>query len=168
MSQVSSIFSQLLHLVPRPLFDKAVGKHNGMRHARGFSCWDQFVSMLFCQLGQAHSLREIKEGLQSCEGKLVHLGMAQAPSHSTLAYANQHRSREIYQTLFLSLHEHLRGKLPSSGGNPLGLPGKLLSLDSSVINLCAKVFPWANSEPPKEPSSCICCSIMTDCYRISP
>ena len=81
--------------------------------------------------------------MQSCEGKLVHLGMAQAPSHSTLAYANQHRSWEIYQTLFLLLLEHLRGKLPSSGGNPLGLPGKLLSLDSSVIDLCTKVFPWA-------------------------
>ena len=69
MSQVSSIFSQLLHLVPRPLFDKAVGKHNGMRHARGFSRWDQFVSMPFCQLGQAHSVQEIKAGLQDLPGQ---------------------------------------------------------------------------------------------------
>ena len=143
MAQVSSIFSQILQLVPRPLFDKAVSQHKGMRHARGFSCWDQFVSMLFCQLGHAHSLREIKEGLQACEGKLIHLGMTQAPSHSTLAYANQHRSWEIYEALFHSLLAHLRLKLPSSGKNPLGLPGKLLSLDSSVIDLCAKVFPWA-------------------------
>ena len=85
----------------------------------------------------------IKEGLQACEGKLIHLGMTQAPSHSTLAYANQYRSWEIYEALFLSLLAYLRLKLPSSGKNPLGLPGKLLSLDSSVIDLCAKVFPWA-------------------------
>jgi len=143
MAQVSSIFSQILGLVPRRLFDAAVARHGGMRHARGFSCWDQFVAMLFCQLGQAHSLREIREGLQACEGKLVHLGMTQAPSHSTLAYANEHRSWEIYQDLFLTLVEHLRQQLPGAGGNPLKLPGKLLSLDSSVIDLCVKVFPWA-------------------------
>jgi len=69
--------------------------------------------------------------------------MAQAPSHSTLAYANEHRSWEIYQSLLLWLLQNLRGKLPTSGGNLMGLPGKLLSLDSSVIDLCAKVFPWA-------------------------
>ncbi|MFN9300630.1 MAG: IS4 family transposase, partial [Acidobacteriota bacterium] len=73
------------------------------------------------------------EGLQACEGKLVHLGMAQAPSHSTLAYANEHRSGEIDQDLFLALVDHPRQQLP----------GKLLSLDSSVIDLCVKVFPWA-------------------------
>jgi hypothetical protein len=143
MAQVSSIFSQLLGLVPRRLFDASVAKHGGMRHARGFSCWDQFVAMLFCQLGQAHSLREIREGLQACEGKLVHLGMTQAPSHSTLAYANEHRSWQIYQDLFLALVEHLRPQLPGAGGHPLRLPGKLLSLDSTVIDLCVKVFPWA-------------------------
>ena len=108
MAQGSSIFSQLLGMAPRRLFDAAVVRHGGMRHARGFSCWDQFVAMLFCQLGQAHSLREIREGLQACEGKLVHLGMAQAPSHSTLAYANEHRSGEIDQDLFLALVDHPR------------------------------------------------------------
>ena len=108
MAQGSSIFSQLLGLVPRRLFDAAVARPGGVRHARGFSCWDPFVAMLFCQLWQAHSLREIREGLQACEGKLVHLGMAQAPSHSTLAYANEHRSGEIDQDLFLALVDHLR------------------------------------------------------------
>jgi len=67
LDQVSNIFSQLLGLAPRRLFDAAVARHDGMRLARGFSCWDQFVAMLFCQLGQAHSLREIREGLQACE-----------------------------------------------------------------------------------------------------
>lgn len=99
--------------------------------------------MLFCQLGQAKSLREIYEGLQASEGKLVHLGMDKAPRHSTLAYANEHRPWEIYQDLFTELLVHLRAKLPRSPKTPLDLPGRLLSLDSTLIDLCAKVFDWA-------------------------
>jgi hypothetical protein len=81
------MFSQLLALAPRRLFDAASGRHGGMRHARGFSCWDQFVAMLFRQWGQAQSLREIHEWPRAREGRLVHLGMTEAPSHSTLASA---------------------------------------------------------------------------------
>ena len=100
--------------------------------------------MLFCQLGQAQSLREIYEGLQTSEGKLVHLGMEKAPRHSTLAYANQHRPWEIYRDLFTALLTHLRARLPVSAKTPLELPkGKLYSLDSTLIDLCAKVFDWA-------------------------
>lgn len=125
------------------MFEEIVRRHQGERHARGLRCWDQFVAMLFCQLGQAQSLREIYEGLQASEGKLVHLGVAKAPKHSTLAYANQHRPWEIYQDLFLALLGHLRAKLPTHAKTPLVVPGKLFSLDSTVIDLCAKVFDWA-------------------------
>ena len=125
------------------MFEEIVRRHRGERHARGLRCWDQFVAMLFCQLGQAQSLREIYEGLQASEGKLVHLGVAKAPKHSTLAYANQHRPWEIYQDLFLALLGHLRAKLPTHAKTPLVVPGKLFSLDSTVIDLCAKVFDWA-------------------------
>ena len=62
----------------------AVQKHKAERHARGFTCWGQFVAMLFCQLGQAKSLREICNGLMSIEGKLKHLGIDSAPNKSTL------------------------------------------------------------------------------------
>ena len=65
------------------------------RHARGFTCWGQFVAMLFCQLGRAHSLREICGGLRSAEGKLSHLGIT-APSRFTLAYANEHRPNHAH------------------------------------------------------------------------
>jgi len=125
------------------MFEEIVRRHQGERHARGLRCWDQFVAMLFCQLGQAQSLREIYEGLQASEGKLVHLGVAKAPKHSTLAYANQHRPWEIYQDLFLALLGHLRAKLPTYAKTPLVVPGKLFRLDSTVIDLCAKVFDWA-------------------------
>lgn len=125
------------------MFEEIVRRHQGERHSRGLRCWDQFVAMLFCQLGQAQSLREIYEGLQASEGKLVHLGVAKAPKHSTLAYANQHRPWEIYQDLFLALLGHLRAKLPTHAKTPLVVPGKLFSLDSTVIDLCARVFDWA-------------------------
>ena len=88
MNRFCSIFSQLLQLFPRIEFQHLVTMTQAERHAKGFTCWGQFVSMLFCQLGRAHSLREITGGLRSCEGKLKHLGIT-APSHSTLAYANE-------------------------------------------------------------------------------
>ena len=91
MSQVCSIFSQLLQLFPRAEFEQAVRQHRGERHARGFTCWGQFVAMLFCQLGRAQSLREICGGLAASQGKLRHLGLSAAPPRSTLAYANRQR-----------------------------------------------------------------------------
>ena len=84
MKRVCSIFSQVLQLIPRDRFEAAVGKHHAERHARGFSSWGQFVGMLFCQLGQAKSLREITEGLQASAGELKHLGLPEAPARSTL------------------------------------------------------------------------------------
>src|SRR5713101_7444869 len=76
MTRFCSIFNQLLQLFPRAEFQKAVIDTRAERHARGFTCWDQFVAMRFAQLGRAHSLREICGGLASCEGKLAHLGAA--------------------------------------------------------------------------------------------
>jgi len=70
MTRFCSIFNQLLQLFPRADFQRAVHTTKAERHARGFSSWDQFVAMLFAQLGRAHSLREICGGLASCEGKL--------------------------------------------------------------------------------------------------
>ena len=103
MSRVCSIFSQLLQLFPRLELEGLVRQHRAERHARGFTCWGQFVAMLFCQLGQAQTLREICGGLASCEGKLRHLGIPQAPKRSTLAYANEHRPWVLYQSVFQGL-----------------------------------------------------------------
>src|SRR5919204_6944176 len=97
-----SIFNQLLQLFPRVDFQKVVVATRAERHGRGFTCWGQFVAMLFCQLGRAHSLREICGGLASCEGKLAHLGIA-APQRSSLSYANAHRPWALYQHVFYDL-----------------------------------------------------------------
>ena len=87
MRKFNSLFSQLLRLFPRSDFEKSVRKHQAERGAKGFDCWTQFIAMLFCQLGRAHSLREICGGLASVEGKLNHLGVGGAPKRSTLSYA---------------------------------------------------------------------------------
>ena len=144
MKRVCSIFSQVLQLIPRDRFEGAVKKHEAERHARGFSSWGQMVAMLFCQLGQAKSLREITEGLQASEGKLRHLGLPEAPARSTLAYANSHRPWQLFETVFQQLLSDCQRRLGvAKAGSKLGLPGKLLSLDASVIDLCAAVFDWA-------------------------
>lgn len=91
MSKVMSIFSQILQLFPKTEFIQFVSETNSNKAIKGFSCWDQFVAMLFCQLGRAQSLREICYGLATFQGKINHLGLKKAPSRSTLSYANEHR-----------------------------------------------------------------------------
>jgi len=142
MNRFSSIFSQLLQLFPRLEFQQLVAMTKAERHAKGFSCWSQFVSMLFCQLGRAHSLREISGGLRSCEGKLRHLGIT-APSHSTLAYANEHRPWELYQQLFLRLFDRCRVQV-QIGKKKFRFKNRLIGMDSSVIDLCLEMFDWAH------------------------
>jgi hypothetical protein len=141
MNRVCSIFAQLLQLFSRVQFQQAVQKHNAERHARGFTCWGQFVAMMFCQLASAKSLREICQGLAASEGKLRHLGVPEAPARSTLAYANEPRPWELYQTVFENLlgtcHAAAVGKKKFRFKNPFK------SLDSSSIDLCAEVYDWA-------------------------
>lgn len=144
MTRFSSIFSQLLQLFPRLEFEQAVKKHQAERSAKGFSSWGQFVAMLFCQLGRAHSLREICGGLASCEGKLKHLGVPAAPKKSTLGYANGHRPWELYQTVFGQLLGKCQSVVAESGlKRKFRFKNKLSSLDSSTIDLCLSLFDWA-------------------------
>jgi hypothetical protein len=137
-----SIFSQLLQLFPRREFQMLVKETKSERHARGFTSWSQFVSMLFCQFGHAFSLREIAGGLRSCEGKLKHLGIS-APAKSSLSYANEHRPWELYQLLFLKLLGRCQSQL-DLGKRKFRFKNKLVSLDSSVIDLCLEIFDWAH------------------------
>ena len=144
MNRVCSIFSQLLQLFPRTEFQRAVKEHKAERHARGFTSWGQFVAMLFCQLGRAHSLREICGGLACCEGKLKHLGIPLAPKRSTLAYANEHRPWQLYQTVFEQTLCKCQELVQSQGGRKkFRFKNKLMSLDGSVIDLSVSMFDWA-------------------------
>ena len=108
MNRFCSMFSQILQLFPRSEFQLLVNETKAERHARGFSCWTQFVSMMFCQLGRAHSLREICHGLSSCEGKLSHLGIAEAP-HRT-SHGNQNLLHSPRSPVINGTHDPRHGR----------------------------------------------------------
>lgn len=141
MNKFNSIFGQILQIFPRSEFYNAVMETGAERRAKGFSSWQQFVAMLFCQIGQAHSLREICGGLASCLGKLRHLGVRSAPRRSTLSYANEHRPWQLYEKIFYQLLG--RCKLVAVGKKKFRFKNKLFSLDATVIELCASLFDWA-------------------------
>ena len=147
MNRVCSIFAQVLSLITPKGFDKAVAKHKAERHARGFTCRGQLVAMLFCHLAQAESLREICNGLAASEGKLKHLGIPHAPSRSTLAYANEHRPWQLYETVFHQLLSQC--ELEARGRKKFRFKNKLVSLDSTCIDLCAEVYDWAQYKQTK-------------------
>ena len=134
----------MLKLFSRGDFEKAVKEHKAERHARGFTSWGQFVAMLFCQLGRAHSLREICGGLACCEGQLKHSGVPVAPKKSTLAYANEHRPWELYQRVFEQTLYKCQELVRSQGGQKkFRFKNKLMSLDGSIIDLSVNMFDWA-------------------------
>src|SRR5438270_9869233 len=143
--KLCSIFSQVLKLFSRGEFEKAVKEHKAERHARGFTSWGQFMAMLFCQLGRAHSLREICGGLACCEGQLKHLGVPVAPKKSTLAYANEHRPWQLYQAVFEQTLGKCRELVARQGGRKkkFRFKNKLMSLDGSIIDLSVSMFDWA-------------------------
>lgn len=134
------MFSQLLPLIDRAEFDRLVRLTGAQKGAKGFSCWEQFVSMLFCQFGRANSLREICGGLASCAGKISHLGMKHAPNKSSLAYANAHRSADLYEKLFYSLLGQMRGRC---GRHKFRFKNPLISIDASLIQLSLSMYEWA-------------------------
>ena len=138
----TNLFAQIIDLADRDAFRGIVRKHGGDRCAKGFTCWDQLVSMLFCQLGKAQSLREICGGLASCMGKLNHLGLHEGPRRTTLAYANEHRSWKIYEAMFY----HLLGqaKTYNWGKRKFRFKNKLYIMDATSIELCLSMFDWAH------------------------
>jgi len=142
MMRVASLFSQVLGLFDRGSFAGLVRKHKAERYSKGFSSWGQFVAMLFCQLAQAKSIREICGGIASTLGKIRHLGLEEAPKRSTLSYANNHRPWQMYEDLFYSTLKVCQedGAVPKK---KFRFKNKLLSFDSTTISLCLSLFPWA-------------------------
>jgi len=141
MVRCASLFSQLVALFSRVQFYQLVVKHGAERYCKAFSSWDHFLAMMFCQLAQAKSLREICGGLACTMGKLRHLGMKQAPNKSTLSYANAHRPWEMFRDLFYETVK--RCKIAAPKNRKFRFKNKLLSLDSTTISLCLTLFPWA-------------------------
>ena len=134
-----TILGQMLQLFSRYEFDKAVSETGTEHHARGFRSWNHFVSMLFGQLSGQDSLRGIEAGLASQSQRLYHLGII--PIHrSTLAYANQHRSHELFKKVFAAMLSKCQAIAPK---HRFRFKNPLYSMDASTITLCLSLFNWA-------------------------
>jgi hypothetical protein len=142
MKFTTNMFSQILQIIPRSSFSRLVFESGAERCSKGFSSWDQTVAMLFCQLAQAKSLREISDGLAVTGGKLNHLGLRSAPPKSTLAYANAHRPHQLFVNLFSQVLGVCQAESPGKK-KKFRFNNKLFSLDSTTIDLCLSLFPWA-------------------------
>ena len=141
MKASCSMFSQILKLIPRTDFERIVKETGAEYRSKGLSSWSQFVAMLFCQLGRAHSLREIEGGLKSCEGKLAHLGIA-APARSSLVLRQRPSPvAAVREGVLRVVRDGCRQGSPAR--SKFRFKNKLVSLDSTVIDLCLSLFDWA-------------------------
>jgi putative transposase len=139
MKHATTIFNQLLSLISRSEFATLAEEHRSGRKPRKFSHWDQFVHLFFIQITARTSLRDGIRNMKANSSKLYHLG-AKSVSRSTCSDANNSRSYKLFEALAGKIYNRLQGKL---SGHKLSLPGKLYSLDASVVSLCLKAFPWA-------------------------
>ena len=137
-----TVFSQVIDHVPNKEFQKCVARYHGDKYLRTFSCWDQFLSMVFAQLTYRESLRDIEACLRSVGGKLYHMGFRSTVARSTLADANESRDWRIYADFAQVLIGIAR---PLYAQDPIGveLNEGLYALDSTTIDLCLSLFPWA-------------------------
>jgi hypothetical protein len=128
--------------LPRYEFQKCVSRYEGDLQRKSFSCWDQFLAMEFAQFTYRESLRDIEACLRSVSGKLYHLGFRGRVSRSTLADANESRDWRIFADFAQVLIAMAR---PMYVGDPIGvdLDASLYALDSTTIDLCLSLFPWA-------------------------
>ena len=142
MNQGRTVFSQLISFLPDREFRRCVERYQGDLRLRGFTCWDQYLAMAFAQLTYRESLRDIEACLGSLQGKLYHLGFRGKVARSTLADANESRDWRIFADFAQRLIATARGLYASE---PMGvdLDQSLYALDSTTIDLCLSLFPWA-------------------------
>ena len=137
-----TVFSQLIEFLPHQEFQKCVARYAGDRYLKHLSCWDQYLAMAFAQLTYRESLRDIEACLGSVGGKLYHMGFRGKVARSTLADANESRDWRIYADFAQVLIAIAR---PLYARDPIGidLHQSLYALDSTTIDLCLSLFPWA-------------------------
>jgi hypothetical protein len=139
-----TVFSQLMDFIPGHEFRSAVKRHKGEHRVRRFSCWEQFLCMAFAQLTYRESLRDIETCLRSLGSKVYHCGIRSRIARSTLADANERRSWQIYHEVALTLIHRARTLYR---GNKLlqELESAVYAFDSTMIELCLGLFPWARA-----------------------
>ena len=142
MNSGRTVFSQLIEHLPEKEFQKCVARHRGDANFRGFSCWDQLLAMAFAQLTYRESLRDIESCLRALQSKLYHMGFRGKVSRSTLADANESHDWRIFADFAQGLIATAR---PLHACDLMGvdLHQSLYALDSTTIDLCLSLFPWA-------------------------
>ena len=136
------IFSELIYHLPEKEFQKCVARYDDGSRSRTFSHWDQYLTMAFAQLTYRESLRDIEACLRSVTGKLYHLGIRSKVARTTLADANESRDWRIFADFAQVL---IRIARPLYAADPIGvdLDHSVYALDSTTIDLCLSLFPWA-------------------------
>ena len=142
MNQGRTVFAQLISFLSHNEFNRCVARYDGNKSVRSFSCWDQLLTMAFAQLTYRESLRDIEVCLRAQRGKLYHSGLAGPVRRSTLADANETRDWRIYADFAQSLIQTAR-PLYSDTELEIDLDATLYALDSTTIDLCLSLFPWA-------------------------
>ena len=142
MNSGRTVFTQLIQHLPEKEFQKCVARHHGDSNFRGFSCWDQLLAMAFAQLTYRESLRDIESCLRALQSKLYHMGFRGKVSRSTLADANESHDWRIFADFAQGLIATAR---PLHACDLMGvdLHQSLYALDSTTIDLCLSLFPWA-------------------------
>lgn len=142
MNHGQTIFSQVIDFLPKNKFRQCVNRYNGNYRIRSFTCYNQFLCMAFAQLAYRESLRDIECCLRAMREKLYHMGIKGKVSRSTLADANETRDWRIYSDFAqVLIHEACRLYIDDDFG--LELKETVYALDSSTIDLCLSIFPWA-------------------------
>src|SRR5438105_10608011 len=137
-----TIFSQIIETIHPQQFGRCVERYGGDYKVRAFSCWDQFLCMAFAQLTFRESLRDIEHCLAARSDQLYHLGFRSRVCRSTLADANEARDWRIYADLAALLIKRAR-RLYSGQEMDVELRQSVYALDSTTIDLCLNLFPWA-------------------------
>ena len=142
MNSGRTVFAQLIEHLPHKEFHKCVARYRGDHYAKNFSCWDQYLAMAFAQLTYRESLRDIETCLSAVGGKLYHMGFRSSVARSTLADANESRDWRIYADFARTLIATAR-RLYARDPMGVDLDQSLYALDSTTIDLCLALFPWA-------------------------
>lgn len=140
MNDGKYIFTQLTSFLPRRIFDKFVSKYSGNKYVKHFTCWNQLLCMVFGQLTNRNSLRDLIVILNAHSNKTYHLGFGKSVSKSNLAKANERRNSKIFEDFAYFLIDVAQKKLKN---NDFIIKGKIYAFDSSTIDLCLSVFWWA-------------------------
>lgn len=141
MSNIT-LFSQIIKKIDRSIFKKLVEEKQTDKACKGFDSWTHLVSMLFCHFAKSTSVRDISNGLRSATGNLNHLGIAKAPSKSSISYQNKRRDSDLFKELYYGLLKHL-GQQASLSRVKLRIKAPVYLLDSTVVSLCLSMFDWA-------------------------